>query len=203
MPKATSSPRKSSFDARYYRRYYESPRTRVADAESCASLAGFVFAYLDYLQVPVNRVLDIGCGVGLWRAEVLRRHPKAQYVGVEKSDYACRKYGWEKGSLTDYEPDEPFDLVICQGVFQYLDDAEAQAAIRRLPRLTRSALYLEILTLGDWERNCNQELTDGQVHLRSISWYRRRLRRRFLECGGGLFLNRERPPVLFELEYLG
>ena len=39
------SPRQSSFGTGYYRRYYESPRTRVADPESCASLAGFVFAW--------------------------------------------------------------------------------------------------------------------------------------------------------------
>lgn len=202
MPRAKPRPPRSSFDAAYYRKFYESPRTRVADPASCALLAGFVFSYLEYLRLPVERVLDIGCGTGLWREEVLRRYPSARYVGVEQSDYACRKYGWEKGSVTDYRPAEDFDLVICQGVFQYLDDAEAEAGIRNLKNLAGSALYLEILTRGDWESNCNQAVTDGQVHLRDVSWYRRRLRRHFVACGGGLYLAREAPVVLFELEHL-
>jgi SAM-dependent methyltransferase len=191
-----------SFDASYYRRYYNDRRTRVAEPESCALLADFVFAYLAYLRLPVERVLDIGCGVGLWRREVLRHRPHALYAGVEKSAYACRKYGWEQGCVTDYRPAEGFDLVICQDVFQYLDDAEAEAALRNLPRLSRSAFYLQILTREDWERACDQRITDGCVHLRPAAWYRRRLRRHLVACGGGLFLAKGAPAVLFELERL-
>lgn len=193
---------RSSFGEAYYRRFYGDPRTRVADAASCAALAGFVFAYLEYMKVPVERVLDIGCGVGLWRPEVLRRYPAAQYVGVEKSGHACRTYGWEKGCVVDYRPEEPFDLVICQGVLPYLDDAAAEAALCNLPHLVRSALYLEVLTREDWERNCDQGVTDGRVHLRRAAWYRERLRRDFKACGGGLFLARDAPVSLFELESL-
>lgn len=198
----SGSSRPFKFDAAYYRKFYQAPRTRVADPVSCAALADFVFAYLKYLRLPVESVLDLGCGVGLWQAEVPRHHPTACYVGVEKSEYACRKYGWERGCLTSYPSQESFDLVICQGVLQYLDDSEAEVAIRNLSRLAPSALYLEILTLEDWERNCNQKNTDGEVYLRSVSWYRKRLRRSFVACGGGLFLARTSPAVLYELEVL-
>jgi SAM-dependent methyltransferase len=191
-----------SFDAEYYRRYYGDRGTRVADPESCALLADFVFAYLAYLRLPVERVLDVGCGVGLWRREVLRHRSGALYVGVEKSGYACRKYGWEQGCLTCYRPAEEFDLVICQDVFQYLDDAEAEAAIRNLPTLSRSAFYLQILTREDWEHACDRRITDGDVHLRPAAWYRRRLRRRLVACGGGIFLAKGAPAVLYELERL-
>ena len=191
-----------SFDEAYYQKYYRNRRTRVADRESCALLANFVFSYLEYLRLPVERVLDIGCGTGLWRREVRRRYPQAEYVGVEKSEYACRKYGWEQGSVIDYRPTAAFDLVLCQGVFQYLDDAEAEAGLDNLPRLAPSALYLEFLTTEDWERNCNREITDGQVHLRSIAWYRERLRRHFRNCGGGVFVAKGSPAVLYEIEAL-
>ena len=191
-----------SFDEAYYQKFYRDRRTRVADRATCALLANFVFSYLDYLRLPVERVLDVGCGTGLWRREVRQRYPDAVYVGVERSEYACRKYGWEQGSVIDYRPAEDFDLVICQGVFQYLDDAEAEAALDNLPRLASNALYLEILTAEDWERNCNREVTDGQVHLRSVTWYRKRLRRHFRNCGGGLFLGKGSPAVLYELERL-
>lgn len=197
----TSLPR-ASFDAAYYKRYYKDRRTRVADAESCALLAGFVFSYLDYLRLPIDSVLDIGCGTGLWKREVQRRYPEAKYVGVEASEYACQTYGWEQGSVVDYKPAEDFDLVICQGVLQYLDDAEAEAALLNLPRLAPVALYLEALTREDWERNCNREITDGSVHLRGIEWYRERLRLHFVACGGGLFVARGAGAVFYELEVL-
>jgi SAM-dependent methyltransferase len=193
-------PHRFSFDEAYYRKYYEDPRTRVADAASCAALADFVFAYLKYLEVPIARVLDIGCGTGLWRGEVLRHYPAARYVGVEKSDWACRRYGWEPGCLSTYRAAEAFDLVICNDVFQYLDDTEAEAAIRHLVHLTRAAAYLKILTREDWETNCDQTVTDGQVYLRRAAWYRERLRERFRACGGGLFLIKDLPVVLYELE---
>jgi trans-aconitate methyltransferase len=196
------SARTFSFDESYYQKFYRDRRTRVADRETCALLANFVFSYLAYLRLPVTRVLDIGCGTGLWRREVRQRYPRAVYVGVENSEYACRKYGWEQGSVVDYRPTEEFDLVICQGVFQYLDDAEAEKALANLPRLAPNALYLEILTDKDWERNCNREVTDGQVHLRTAAWYRQRLRRHFRNCGGGLFLGKSSPAVLYELEKL-
>lgn len=196
------SPSAFSFDEAYYQKFYRDRRTRVADRKSCALLAGFVFAYLDYLRLPVGKVLDVGCGTGLWRREVRQRYPGALYVGVETSEYACAKYGWERGSVVDYRTSEDFDLVICQGVLQYLDDEQAEAALDNLPRLATSALYLEFLTTEDWERNCNREITDGKVHLRSVAWYRKRLQRHFRNCGGGLFLSRASPAVLYEIETL-
>ena len=124
-------------------------------------------------------------------------------MGVEKSAYACRKHGWERGSAVDYRAGEGFDLVICQDVLQYLDDGEAAAALGNLARLAGSALYLQALTRGDWEHVCDRERTDGGVHLRDVAWYRSRLRRRFRDCGGGLFLARSTPAVLFDLEHRG
>jgi SAM-dependent methyltransferase len=194
---------RTSFDAAYYQRFYRNPGTRVTDRASCRLLANLVFAYVDRMQIPVRRVLDIGAGTGLWRQEVRRKAPKAEYVGVDLSDYACAKYGWDKGSVVDYRPSARFDLVICQGVFQYLSAKEAEAAIANLPRLTRAVVYLEILTKEDWEHNCDRELTDGRVYLRSIAWYRKRLREDFLFLGGGVFLLRGTPAVLYELEYQG
>lgn len=192
---------RASFDAAYYQRFYGNPGTRVTDRASCRQLANLVFAYVDRMQIPVRRVLDIGAGTGLWRREVRRKYPAAEYVGVDWSDYACARYGWEKGSVVDYRPAARCDLVICQGVLQYLSAKEAEAAIANLPRLTRAVVYLEILTREDWEHNCDQALTDGRVHLRKIDWYRRRLRKRFLFLGGGVFLLRGTPAVLYELEY--
>ncbi len=202
MSERNPSPPKPSFDEAYYRKYYQDPHTRVADETSCAPLAEFLFAYLKYLKVPVKRVLDVGCGTGRWQRQVLRHHPAARYVGIEISEYACRTYGWRQGSVVSYRSKTPFDLVLCHDVLQYLNDAEAETALRNLANLTRSALHLEVLTREDWENNCDQSVTDGKVYLRSASWYRHRLKSDFLACGGGLFLIKDEAPVLYELEYL-
>lgn len=188
------------FDADYYRRYYEEPRTRVTDAASVRRLATFVTAYLGYLQVSVRSVLDLGCGVGHWRTALADLLPKAKYRGVEYSEYQCERMGWEQGSAVDYAPGRTFDLVICQGVLQYLDDDDAARAIANFGRLSAQALYVEALTRRDWQENVDRSTTDGDVHLRTGTWYRRRLARHFVHVGGGLHVRRDAGIPLFELE---
>ena len=84
-------------------------------------------------------MLDAGCGIGLLRAPLMRAFPRAQYTGLEYSEYLCQRYGWTQGSLADWRAD-PFDLVVCYDVLQYLDDRTAARAIANLGRLTRGVL---------------------------------------------------------------
>lgn len=188
------------FDAEYYARFYGDPDTRVADQADIDRLAGFVCAYVRYLGLPVRRVLDMGCGLGLWRTPIARAFAQAQYTGVEISDHLCQAHGFEHGSAANYRGRGRFDLVICQGVLQYLKRDDAAAAVDNLARLCRGVLYLEVLTREDWQHNCDQERTDGEVHLRAASWYRRRLKLHFQALGGGLFLHRDADVTLYELE---
>lgn len=191
------------FDAGYYHRFYRDPRTRVTERATVRRLARFVCGYLAHLDIEVETVLDIGCGLGLWRAEIRRHFPDAEYVGVEISRHACEEHGWERGSVVDWQPDEPGDLVICQGVLQYLPAKDARRAIDNLASMTRGALYLEALTREDWEHNVTRETTDGDVHLRRAHWYRKALGEHFIACGGGVFVPRDDPPILYELEKPG
>jgi SAM-dependent methyltransferase len=188
------------FDAEYYARFYRDPRTRVADARTTRRLADFVRAYVRMLDLDVRTVLDLGCGLGWWRDAVRTWRPKCRYHGVEVSEYLVEKYGWEPGSVVDYRAPAPFDLVVCQGVLQYLPDAAARDALDNLARSSRRALYLEALTSADWRDNCDTDRTDGGVHLRTGAWYRRRLRPHFFNCGGGLFVRRDAGVTLFDLE---
>jgi SAM-dependent methyltransferase len=188
------------FDAGFYRRYYVDPRTRVASRADALRLGRFVCAYTDYLGFTVRRVLDAGCGLGHLRAAVTELFPRARYVGLETSTYLCRRYGWLQENVADYAPKQPFDLVFCHDVLQYLDDRAAGRALGNLARLTRGALYFSVLTAGDWRRNADRARTDSGVHLRPAAWYQERLKRHFRPLGGGLLVRRGFDPLLWELE---
>ncbi|MDX1512280.1 MAG: class I SAM-dependent methyltransferase [Gammaproteobacteria bacterium] len=190
----------NQFDEAYYRRFYEDPRTRVAAPEESRTLADFVCAYLKYMDLAVRRVLDMGCGMGTWKKEIRRHFPRASYTGVEYSGYLCNRFGWEQSSVDEFESDRPFDLVICQDVLQYLPDRRAASAIDNLASLCRGALYFAVLTKKDWRENCDQALTDGEGFLRTGLWYRKRLKKHFVDAGGGVFVKRDAGVVLYELE---
>ena len=200
MRGAVNKKARSRFDEAYYRRYYCNANTRVATPTELARLGDFVCSYLKHLRQPVARVLDVGCGLGRWQG-VLRDHfPRARYTGVEISDYACQRYGWQKGSVVTFRARTPFDLVICQGVLQYLANRDASLAVRNLDSLCRGALFLEVLTSEDWTDICDKRRTDGNVYLRTTAWYRRQLRPYFVNAGGGVFISRRAPLALYALE---
>ncbi len=191
----------SAFDESYYRRYYFDKKTNVADARHIERLGDYVCAGLKYLRMPVRRVLDIGCGVGQWRGIVARHFPQASYQGVEFSEYLCARYGWEHASVVDYQARKPFDFVICQGVLAYLSPSDLKLALRNLGALSHGALYLEAVTLEDYERDIvDEDLTDPNLFRHRAEVYRRGLARQFKEIGGGLWLSRRSDLPMYALE---
>ncbi len=189
------------FDAAYYERFYFDHKTRVSDPQHVERLGTFVCSYLHYLRVPVARVLDVGCGIGLWRDIVARHFPQARFHGVEISDYLCQRYGWTQGSVVDYTAREPFDLVICQGVLAYLSPTDLKRALRNLGTLTRGALYLEVVTREDYENDIvDDTLTDPRLFRHRADTYRRGLAPHFRHAGGGVWLSRDCEVPLYAME---
>jgi chemotaxis methyl-accepting protein methylase len=119
------------------------------------------------------------------------------------SRHVCERYGWTYASLATYRTRKRFDLVICDDVLQYLTDAEAARAIANLGRLCRGALFLQAPTREDWQRNADRSCSDEDIHLRSTSWYRTRLMRRFRHAGFGLYVRRTLPLLQWELSRAG
>lgn len=194
-------PRDSSpFDASYYQRFYLDRRTAVTDRAEVEARAALIAACAAYVDLPVRRILDAGCGLGLLRRPLLRRLKGAQYVGLETSEYLCRKHGWMHGTLEQLPTRERYELVVCYDVMQYLDAAAARRAIARLARACSGLLYFGALTQGDWRHRCDQSRTDRIRGLRHASWYRRELGRSFRPLGCGMWLRRGAPATHWDLD---
>jgi 2-polyprenyl-3-methyl-5-hydroxy-6-metoxy-1,4-benzoquinol methylase len=188
------------FGPEYFRKYYLDPESRVTTQAEMRARARLIAAILVQISVPVRTILDVGCGIGLLRKPFAEVLPRARYVGLERSEYLCSRYGWTPGSVVDYAARHQSDLVICYDVLQYLDDRDAARAIANLARLARSAVYICALTREDWRANCDRKLTDRAVHLRSGAWYRQRLKRQFHYLGFGVWLRKGVTPILWDME---
>ena len=197
MPNASA---RREFDAAYYDRFYRNARTRAVSQADTANLAAFVLAYMRRLDIPVRSALDVGCGLGFWRDALSQAIPGLNYTGVETSAYLCQRFGWQQAPIDTFRSRRRYDLVICQSVLQYVDDAAVSRGLANVARLCRGVLYLEIVTAEDWAENCDRQRTDGEIHRRPAAWYRRHIRRHFRSCGGGVYVPKDSDVVLYELE---
>ena len=87
------------FGREYYQRYYFDPRTAVATRREMQARARLIAALTGHVGLPVRRILEAGCGTGMLRTPLRRLLPRAHYVGLEHSDYLCRRYGWQRGRI--------------------------------------------------------------------------------------------------------
>ncbi len=189
-----------AFDLEYYQRFYFNRRTAVTSKAEMRARARLIAGCLDYVGLPIAKILDAGCGVGMLRVPLLRSLTRASYTGLEFSDYLCQRYGWNQGSIETFRTRERFDLVICYDVLQYLSATAAQRAIANLARLCRGALYFGALTREDWRDNCDQSRTHRIPGLRPASWYRRELASAFRPLGCGMWIKRDLPLTLWNLD---
>jgi hypothetical protein len=190
----------NNFNAAYFRKFYLNAATRVVTAGEMRSRAAVIVSALRQCQIPVRSILDAGCGIGLLRAPFKKLLPRARYTGLEASQYLCERYGWTHGSIDDFKAREPFDLVVCYDVLQYLSDAQASRAIANFSALSAAALYVSALTIEDWRENCDRSRTDRAVHLRAGTWYQRRLKRHFRYVGFGIWVRKNVTAILWEME---
>ncbi len=190
----------NNFSAAYFRKFYLNTATRVVTPAEMRNRAALIASALRQCQIPVRRILDAGCGIGLLRKPFKEFLPRARYVGLESSEYLCGRFGWTFGSIVEFATRKPFDLVICYDVLQYLPDAQASRAITNLGRLSGAALYVSALTTEDWRENCDRSRTDRAVHLRAGAWYRRRLNKSFRYVGFGIWIRKNVTAILWEME---
>jgi hypothetical protein len=196
----------AAFDASYFRRFYESRRSRVYGSEQIDHLASGVTGLVQWFGGELERVLDVGAGIGLWRDWFSSHMPDVDYRSIDVSPYACAKYGHEQRDISRWRARgargarEKFDLVICQGVLPYLDDAACTRAIGNMAAMCRGFLYVEAITARDLRDVCDRSRTDVTVRARPASFYRRLLAKKFEPVGCGLYHVLGGHAVFYDLE---
>ena len=191
------------FDEAYYQRFYEDPKTRVVAPEQHAALCAFVFAFARYNQIEIKSVLDIGAGVGLWKRYVEQKLPGVKYLGTEVSAAMCKKYGYQQKDIARWRDRRKHDLIVCQGVLQYLPDPDVAPAVANVASMSKGLVYLEITTRQDLRENCDPERTDSDIFVRNGSYYRGILAKHFINVGAGLWWVKDREAPFYELEICG
>jgi SAM-dependent methyltransferase len=145
------------YDRQYFDKWYRDPRHRVASAASVARKVRMVVGVAEYLLGrPLRRALDVGCGEGAWLPHLRRLRPRIDYVGVDPSEYAVRRYGAARNlrlgtiaTLDSAAGAGPFDLVVCCDVLQYVPDAELAAGLEQVRALLGGVAFLEAYTTAD------------------------------------------------------
>lgn len=189
-----------TFDETYYKRFYEDPKTRVVSAKEHAQLAQYVFSFAAWNQVEIRRVLDVGAGIGLWRDWIKKNAPGVEYTGTEVSEAMCSKHGFLHCDIARWRDRKKYDLIICQGVLQYLPDPDVAPAVANIAAMASGLVYFEVLTRGDLRERADVDLTDTDVHVRNGSYYRGLFAKHLLPIGAGLHWTRDVPPPFWELD---
>ena len=191
------------FDEAYYHRFYENPKTRIYGAKEHANLAQYVFSIARWNDIPINSVLDIGAGIGLWKNWIAKNAKEVEYTGTEVSQVMCKKHGYQHRDIARWRDRRKYDLIICQGVLQYLSDPDVAPAVANIAAMSRGLVYVEVATRGDLRDRADKARTDTDIYVRNGSYYRGILAKHFLSVGCGLWWAKDRPPPFWELEVGG
>jgi hypothetical protein len=186
------------FDAKYYEHFYSD--AKVHDQDRIDALVDGIMGFAGWWSIPARSVLDVGAGMGAVGDAIHRRHPTVRYRGTEVSEHACKTYGHLNVDIATWVPKRAYDITICLSVVQYLDNATCLTAIANLAAATKSLLYFEVPTTWDRANVIDELATDMNVHWRSGAWYKKALSPHFQQVGAGLWLKRNSPLALFELE---
>lgn len=180
------------YDRAYFDRWYRHPEHRVRARGETARKVGMVVGLAEYyLGRAITNVLDIGCGEGVWRAPLLKLRPQINYLGLDSSDYAIRRFGRSRNlrmadfsDLAELRFDRRFDLIVCSDVVHYLGAAELRRGLSGFPELLEGLAFIELFT--------SKDPVDGDTKgfiSRSPTWYRQRFSEvGLMACGSHCYL---------------
>jgi SAM-dependent methyltransferase len=188
------------FDEAYYHRFYENPATRVYGPEEHAHLCQFVFSFAKWNRLEMKTALDIGAGIGLWKSWIAANEKGIKYTGTEVSQAMCKKHGLQHRDIARWRDRKKYDLIICQGVLQYLPDPDVAPAIANIAAMAKGLVYIEVTTRSDLRDNVDKTRTDTDIFIRNGSYYRGIFAKHLITVGCGLYWPRDKTSPFYELE---
>jgi SAM-dependent methyltransferase len=170
-----------TYDQTYFDRWYRS-RKGVGSPEWTRRKAALALAATEcFLERPVRRVLDVGCGEGQWRAVLRRMRPGLDWTGVDPSEYVVRRFGRRRnirrggfGDLHALGLRGRFDLIVSSSVIHYVSTPDLRRGMQTIAGHLEGLAWLEVHT------------TEDAIHGDLDGWYprsERQYRRIFKEAG--------------------
>jgi SAM-dependent methyltransferase len=145
-----------TYDRAYFDRWYRNSTTRVLSHGELRVKVALALASAEYfLRRPVGTVLDVGCGEGAWLPHLRALRPKVDYLGLDPSEYAVRRFGKTRNIRQAAFADlralrlGVFDLVICSDVLHYVPEEELRIGLPAICDAMDGVAYLEVLTRED------------------------------------------------------
>lgn len=193
-----------NYDRAYFDRWYRDPAHRVrARGETLRKINMVVALSEYYLGRTISNVLDIGCGEGVWRAPLLKIRPGIEYLGLDSSEYAIRRFGRARNlrmakfsDLAELRFERRFDLIVCSDVVHYLRAPELRRGLSGFPELLEGLAFIELFT--------SRDAVDGDVAgfiPRPPTWYRTRFADAgLMACGSHCYLSPHLMSSVSELE---
>ena len=181
------------YDRAYFDRWYRHPEHRVRARGETTRKVGMVVGLAEYyLGRAITNVLDIGCGEGVWRSPLLKLRPRIDYLGLDSSTYAIRRFGRSRNlrlaqfaDLAEQRFDRRFDLIVCSDVAHYLPAAELRKGLSGFAELLEGLAFIELFT--------SKDPVDGDIKGfigRAPSWYRERFAEAgLMACGSHCYLS--------------
>lgn len=182
-------------DAAYFRKWYRDPRHRVSTKASAQRKVALVLAVAEYyLERPVQTVLDVGCGEGLWHTLLQAQRPGIDYLGIDSSKYAVSRHGRRRNlrlgnfdNLGEVGLEGPYDLIVCSDVLYYLSRATLTRGVRALVPHLGGVAFLEA-----YDRREPLEGDTANLQRLSADAYRRIFRQcGLIACGSHCYVGAE------------
>jgi trans-aconitate 2-methyltransferase len=91
-----------------------------------------LLAQLD--DISPKTVVDLGCGTGELTAELAKRWPQAQVIGIDNSPemiaksaaFATANLSFQQGSMEEWQPSQQVDLLFSNAAYHWLRNHEEQ-----------------------------------------------------------------------------
>ena len=158
------------------------------------------FAHLGVLQVLEQNHIPIACIAGTSVGSILGA-AYASGAPLARIIATCRTIRFR--DIARWRDRKKHDLIICQGVLQYLPDPDVAPAVANIASMSRGLIYVEVTTRGDLRDRTDKTRTDADIFVRNGSYYRGILAKHLISVGAGFWWAKDKPPPFYELEMAG